>query len=98
MLLLGKKPRSEPQLLSVEEMFQSVADSLRTRKPANVEFKICCTTNKAGTGLGMMIVKQVVLQHSGRVHVESQPGAGTTIQLSLPAAPLPATKTSGVQG
>ncbi|WP_340008041.1 HAMP domain-containing sensor histidine kinase [Paenibacillus sp. FSL K6-0276] len=34
-----------------------------------------------GTGLGMAISKQLVLQHQGQIEVESLPGIGTTISL-----------------
>lgn len=38
-----------------------------------------------GTGLGMVIVKNVVEAHRGRVSVESTPEVGTTVTLRLPA-------------
>lgn len=37
-----------------------------------------------GTGLGMSIVKEVVELHQGKVEIESQHGAGTTVSLWLP--------------
>jgi signal transduction histidine kinase len=39
-----------------------------------------------GTGLGMVITRKIVEQHGGAVEVESAPGAGTRVTLSLPAA------------
>lgn len=43
-------------------------------------------TNTAisGTGLGLTIVKHLVDAHGGRVHLESQPGQGTTVYLHMP--------------
>ncbi len=37
-----------------------------------------------GTGLGLAVVKHIVEAHGGRVSADSQPGAGTTVRLTLP--------------
>jgi signal transduction histidine kinase len=38
-----------------------------------------------GTGLGMAIAKSVVEAHGGRISVGSVVGAGTTVEIRLPA-------------
>lgn len=43
-----------------------------------------------GVGLGMAFVKTVVTRHGGEVGVESEPGKGTTLTVSLPALDAPA--------
>lgn len=42
------------------------------------------TTKTRGTGLGLPIAKRVVDEHGGVFEVESAPGAGTRVTLSLP--------------
>ena len=39
--------------------------------------------NQNGTGLGLMIAKQIALRHGGDISVESQPGEGTTFYFSF---------------
>ena len=43
-------------------------------------------TGEGGKGLGLAIVKRIVELHGGRVAVDSVPGAGTRVTLTLPAA------------
>jgi signal transduction histidine kinase len=43
-----------------------------------------------GVGLGMAFVKTVVTRHGGEIDVESEPGKGTMLTMSLPALDAPA--------
>ncbi|WP_202920622.1 PAS domain-containing sensor histidine kinase [Urbifossiella limnaea] len=40
-----------------------------------------------GTGLGLAICRRIVQQHHGTLEVESRPGQGTTVRLTLPVRP-----------
>ncbi len=43
------------------------------------------TTKPGGIGLGMAIAGRVIEEHGGKVEVISQPDAGTTVRVALPA-------------
>ncbi len=40
-----------------------------------------------GTGIGLMMVNNIVQDHSGKLEIESAPGKGTTFRISLPVSP-----------
>ncbi len=42
------------------------------------------SSESQGLGLGLSIVKQIIIDHGGDINVESQPGKGTTVRFSLP--------------
>ncbi|OCA83354.1 hypothetical protein A8F94_18120 [Bacillus sp. FJAT-27225] len=42
------------------------------------------TTKKDGTGLGLMVTKQIVQDHNGKIDIESKLNEGTTINIFLP--------------
>ena len=43
-------------------------------------------SGEAGTGIGLSIVEQIVTQHGGSIHVESEPGKGSRFTLVLKRA------------
>jgi signal transduction histidine kinase len=57
--------------------------------PENLDkiFRLYYTTKTEGSGIGLAMVYRIVQMHDGRVDVESTVGKGTTVTLSLPAAP-----------
>ncbi len=45
------------------------------------------TTKKEGTGLGLFVARKVARDHRGRIDIESEPGEGTVVRVSIPIAP-----------
>jgi len=66
-----------------------VADQGMGILPENLEkiFRLYYTTKAGGSGIGLAMVYRIVQMHDGRVDVESTVGKGTTVTLTLPAAP-----------
>jgi len=42
------------------------------------------TTKHEGTGLGLAICRQIVQDHAGTIHVDSEPGKGTVVAVTFP--------------
>ena len=45
------------------------------------------TTKPGGSGLGLSIVRRLILDLNGTLRVETEPGAGTRVMVELPTAP-----------
>lgn len=43
------------------------------------------TTRARGTGIGLANVEKIIKDHAGAINIESRPGIGTRVELSLPA-------------
>ncbi len=57
--------------------------------PAEIRNKIFepfYTTKATGSGLGLTIAAQIVRDHRGEIHVDSQVGSGTTVYMRFPTA------------
>jgi PAS domain S-box-containing protein len=55
--------------------------------PENVKiFDLFETTKPGGTGLGLVIVQQIISAHGGSISYTSEPNRGTTFRLTLPSA------------
>jgi signal transduction histidine kinase len=65
----------------------SVADNGCGMSPTFLKgslFRPFQTTKKKGLGIGMFQSKMIVEAHRGKIQVDSEPGAGTTIRVMLP--------------
>jgi signal transduction histidine kinase len=55
----------------------------------------CAQDNEeGGTGLGLVICKEIVTRHGGQIWAESEPGKGSSFHLTLPIVPIEETKAS----
>ena len=75
----------ERQRVSIADSGRGISEAARARI-----FEPFFTTKPAGegTGLGLAISRQIVLKHGGTLDVESEPGVGTTVRVSLPVQPV----------
>lgn len=58
-----------------------------SRKELDHAFDDFYTTKAGGSGLGLSIVRRLVLDLNGSLRVETEPGAGTSFVVELPAVP-----------
>jgi hypothetical protein len=59
--------------------------------PAFLKESLCRpfqTTKKKGLGIGMFQSRMAVEAHGGSIQVDSEPGRGTTVRVSLPSGIL----------
>ncbi len=43
------------------------------------------TTKDTGTGLGLVVCQRIIANHQGRMHIESEEGKGTMVEIVLPS-------------
>ena len=48
------------------------------------------TTKSQGSGLGLAIVRKIVDAHDGSIDLQTAPGSGTKIRVTLPVQPMDA--------
>lgn len=67
-------------------LFVRVQDNGRGIPPADRKqiFRLFFTTRKNGSGLGLPVVRRIIRDHRGTIHVRSREGKGTTVTILLP--------------
>ena len=73
--------QAEGQSILIRVTDNGIGMEAATRERA---FEPLFTTRARGTGLGLANVQKIVEEHKGRVSIQSQPAAGTTVIVSLP--------------
>jgi signal transduction histidine kinase len=63
-----------------------ISDTGEGIPPENMNkiFDIYFTTKKSGTGMGLSIVRQIIIQHGGTIETESRLKEGTKFKITLP--------------
>ena len=64
----------------------TVRDNGSGIEPGELEkiFEPFYTTKTSGTGLGLAVVKAIVEDHNGEIRIDSTPGDGSTVSITLP--------------
>lgn len=75
-LVKGLVSAEDARALDVNDLFELLFDARMTTTTV--------ATQISGRGVGLDVVRETVAQLGGDVHIESEPGQGTTVELSVP--------------
>lgn len=81
-LTVRTEPTDLTALIEVRDTGVGIPESVRERI-----FEPFFTNKPSGTGLGLAISQHIVMQHNGRIEVESRENKGSTFRVSLPYQP-----------
>ncbi|HEX4956031.1 MAG TPA: ATP-binding protein [Thermoanaerobaculia bacterium] len=81
--------RGDRALLEVEDNGVGIAEEEQRRI-----FDAFYSTRKGGTGLGLAVVERIAQAHGAELSLDSRPGEGTKVTVSLPVETMPARKAS----
>lgn len=81
---IGLHQQDAEVIFSVSD--QGIGIAPEEQKSVFERFYQCDPSRASGSGLGLAIVKWIIDCHQGRIELDSQPGVGTTVRVSLPAA------------
>lgn len=71
-------------LLSVTDHGEGMSEALAARA---IKRNVSTKTDGRASGIGLMVVKQLVSRHGGTLTINSRPGEGTKVSIYFPATP-----------
>ncbi len=80
-MIVRARSSGDQVILEVEDTGTGIPDGIDILEPF-------ATTKASGTGLGLVIVRQIIAAHKGTMTYASEPGRGTIFRLILPEYPL----------
>ncbi len=95
----GVRLSMELQLASDKSMRLTIGDD-GPGIPQEIKDKVFdpfFTTSATGTGLGLAVVQAVILDHHGKIVLQTKEGKGASFQMELPMVPLPENFASTVE-
>ena len=67
-----------------EEVCVEIIDTGEGIPPDINVFELFSSSKAEGTGLGLVIVRQIIMAHNGSIEYSSEPGSQTTFRVTLP--------------
>lgn len=99
---LKEKPSVEKQKIEISTLIENDGKSFSITVSDNgsgisdeyidIAFKERFTTKKTGHGLGLMVCSRIIENHKGQLHIDSKPGQGTIIKITMPVVSFAGTQ------
>ena len=75
-IVVSTEKHSNNTIIKVTDNGQGIPDDI-----LDTIFVPFFSTKKTGSGIGLSLSKQIMILHNGRIHVQSEKGKGTTVNL-----------------
>lgn len=85
-ILLSAKHMQDSISVSIHDQGVGMTTEQVENFHAGKHFTTPGTKMEKGTGIGLIIIREMINQNGGSIHVESMPGQGTTFTIRLPKA------------
>jgi two-component system, sensor histidine kinase and response regulator len=85
-VIINAQPKENMVGIFIEDSGVGMTNEMREKLfTENNASSVLGTNNEAGSGLGLLLVSDFVVQHGGTIDVESTVGGGTTFKFTIPA-------------